>query len=184
MIVNNMHIYLEWCNVEGLSFYAKIVQKWKPMHAAYKKFESTNRECEAEKLVADIENKLLNTSSIFVNCIFALKVALIVDHSLKSRDTIGDIVQNLRSCKSLLDIYLDFDVQDFFSHDNLLSAATDGEKWDIAKTGFNYFWPRTTSGDNFETSSLMAVERLNQILKLVGDERAAEFNAGYRMWTG
>ena len=40
MIVNNMHIYLESCNVEGLSFYAKIVQKWKPMHAAYKKFES------------------------------------------------------------------------------------------------------------------------------------------------
>lgn len=141
------------------------------MHAAYKKFESKNQNCEAEELVVEIENKLINSSSFFVNCIFALKVALIVDHSLKSNDTSEDIVKSLRSCKSLLDIYLDFDSQDFFCHGNLLSAATDGDKWDIAKTGFNYFWPRTTSGDNFETSSLMAVERLNQILNLVGDER-------------
>lgn len=139
------------------------------MHAAYKRFESSNQGCEAFDLVHDIEQKLKSCDSLFVNCFFALNVALIVDHSLKSNDTIYDVTKSLRSCKSLLDTYLDFDGQDYFFSENL-SSDQNIERWEVAKEGFNYFWPRTTSGNDFETSSIMAEERLNQFLTLIGEE--------------
>ena len=140
------------------------------MHAAYKRFECSNQASEAFDLVLEIEQKLEGCDSLFVNCFFALNVALIVDHSLKSNDTKDDITKRLRSCRSLLDIYLDFDGQDYFFSENLLSADSNTEKWDIAKEGFNYFWPRTTTGLDFETSSLMAEERLDQFLALIDEE--------------
>ena len=74
------------------------------MHAAYKKFESKNQNCEAEELVVEIENKLINSSSFFVNCIFALKVALIVDHSLKSKT----LLEILFKISVLVNRYLTF----------------------------------------------------------------------------
>tara|TARA_Y100000739_G_C20548526_1_gene437071 strand:- start:89 stop:1156 length:1068 start_codon:yes stop_codon:yes gene_type:complete len=135
---------------------------------AYLNFKSDDKE-KLKKLFSDLLEEIkqrLNISSFWTTITIATEIALIVDHSIKTKEHPEKVIHRLNFINERLDLLEKYEKEDYF----LNIEKNDYHKnnfWDIAREGFNFMWPKTTfKNDDFQDSCKMATERLNQIFDI------------------
>ena len=119
-------------------------------------------------LLLETIKKRLNESSFWTTLNLATEIALIVDHSIKTSENPNHVIRRLNTINERLDLIEDFENENYFLNDQILKKDSyENNYWDIARKGFNFMWPKTTSGGtDFADSCKMAFERFEQILKI------------------
>ncbi len=136
---------------------------------AYLNFEVKSK----DQLIKNFDQLLETIKLRLENCSFwttlniSTEIALIVDHSIKTSEHPNNVLRRLSIINERLDLIEAFENENYFLTSQIDKKFEEDNYWDIAKKGFNFMWPKTTSlSTDFSQSCKMAFERFEQILKI------------------
>ena len=136
---------------------------------AYEEINSTESH---EYLKSEIYNSLIKLESLIgtlpsnsgwdiLKIHAAIDLGWTFDHALKSLQSPQLLLRTIKNWIDKILIYKEMNQGSIFLAST--SGISELSKWERAKEGFNYFWPKNTSNENFDESLIIAKERLKQI---------------------
>ena len=128
-------------------------------------------------MINSFDNTLFNIKerisklSFFVTINIATEVALIVDHSIKTKEHPENVISRLKIINQRLDLLEKYEREDYFINYNNCEKDNNKEiDWEKPRQSFDFMWPKTTfETKTFKKSCEGAMQRFSQILNIVNN---------------
>ena len=116
-------------------------------------------------LISKLENIVrtlpCNNGWQIIKCHCAMELGWAFDHLIKTNQATFNYKKYVENWITRICMFMEMDETEIFISTKPDISKLD--KWARANRGFNYFWPKNTSKDNFNESLIIAKERLSQI---------------------